>query len=96
MRPNRTSQRERRWWRGSAQFGLAAFDARGEGDDFFVEGVEHFRFGDGAFLFALDADDSAAFAGEDGNVGAFGFAGVVGHAANRRDDPVRNDAVGWF
>jgi hypothetical protein len=51
---------------GVGELGLAAFDALGEGDGFLVEGLEHFGLGDGPFLLALDVDDAAALAGEDG------------------------------
>ena len=49
---------------------LTAVDAVGQGDGLFVQSVEDLGLWDGALLFALDANDPAALAGEDGDVGA--------------------------
>jgi hypothetical protein len=65
-----------------AEVGFAAFYFFFELAAFDEEAFEDLFFGDVGGAFALDVDDSAAVAGEDGDVGAFAFTGAVHDAAH--------------
>jgi len=68
-----------------AEFRFALADFVLEVEALAEEAVQDFLFGDVGDLFALDVDDAAAVAREDGDVGTFGFARAVDDAAHDGD-----------
>ena len=64
---------------------MTALDFGLEFSGFFQDAIEDFGFGDVCDFLALDVDDAAVGAGEDGDVCAFAFAGAVDDAAHDGD-----------